>query len=86
LGYHHDGAFSNGQAIRGVQEAWLAFFAFTESILLATFAAILAAHRSEILEKPGGGTSSSGPVLATTTTAAPDSVGDVETVGTYEGM
>ena len=37
-----------------MQEVWLAFFALTESILLASFAAILAAHRSEILEKPGG--------------------------------
>lgn len=37
-----------------MEEIWLAFLTLTESILLASFAAILAAHRSEILEKPGG--------------------------------
>lgn len=31
----------------------MAFFALVQSILLASFAAILAAHRSEILDKPG---------------------------------
>lgn len=50
-GYHKDEDLEQGQ--NKVQEVWLAFFALTESILLASFAAILAAHRSEILEKPG---------------------------------
>ena len=53
LGYHKDEDFA-AQGQNGVQELWLSFFALTESILLASFAAILAAHRSEILEKPGG--------------------------------
>ena len=53
VGYHKDGEFAQeGQS--KAQEVWLAFFALTESVLLASFAAILAAHRSEILEKPGG--------------------------------
>ena len=51
-----------------MQEVWLAFFALTESILLASFAAILAAHRSEILEKPGSSSV----------------VEETETVGTYD--
>jgi hypothetical protein len=33
-------------------EIWMAFFSLSQSILLASFAGILAAHRSEILEKP----------------------------------
>lgn len=33
------------------QEIWMAMFAFIQSLLLGSFAAILAAHRSEILEK-----------------------------------
>ena len=51
MGYHKDGVFQEGQS--GIPEAWLSFFALVQSVLLATFAAILAAHRSEILEKPG---------------------------------
>jgi hypothetical protein len=35
------------------EESLMAFFALVQSILLASFAAILAAHRSEILDKPG---------------------------------
>jgi len=35
------------------EETLMAFFALCQSILLGSFAAILAAHRSEILDKPG---------------------------------
>jgi hypothetical protein len=35
------------------EESLMAFFALVQSILLGSFAAILAAHRSEILDKPG---------------------------------
>jgi hypothetical protein len=35
------------------EETLMAFFALVQSILLGSFAAILAAHRSEILDKPG---------------------------------
>jgi hypothetical protein len=51
MGYRHDVKSSTGSA--GVEELWLAFFALLQSLLLGSFAAILAAHRSEILDKPG---------------------------------
>jgi hypothetical protein len=51
MGYRHDVKSSSGSA--GVEELWLAFFALMQSLLLGSFAAILAAHRSEILDKPG---------------------------------
>ena len=35
------------------QESLMALFALLQSILLGSFAAILAAHRSEILDQPG---------------------------------
>jgi di/tricarboxylate transporter len=35
------------------EESLMAFFSLAQSILLGSFAAILAAHRSEILDKPG---------------------------------
>jgi hypothetical protein len=35
------------------EEAFMSFCALTQSVLLGSFACILAAHRSEILEKPG---------------------------------
>jgi hypothetical protein len=35
------------------EESLMAFFALGQSVLLGSFAAILAAHRSEILDKPG---------------------------------
>ena len=54
IGYHKDGQYAEEGQTKA-PEFWLAFFALTESILLASFAAILAAHRSEILEKPNGG-------------------------------
>ena len=37
----------------GVEEVWMSLFSFIQAILLGSFAAILAAHRSEIVEKPG---------------------------------
>lgn len=66
VGYYRDENFKEGQ--HGIQEIWLAFFALTQSTLLASFAGILAAHRSEILEKPGGGSGAE----------------ETETVGTYD--
>lgn len=69
VGYYRDVTFKSGQ--RGFQEIWLAMFAFTQSTLLASFAGILAAHRSEILEKPGSGASVS-------------VADEAETVGTYD--
>lgn len=36
------------------EESLLSFLALVQSLLLGSFAAILAAHRSEILDKPGG--------------------------------
>jgi len=35
------------------EESLMALFAFVQSVLLGSFAAILAAHRSEILDQPG---------------------------------
>lgn len=35
------------------EESLMSFFSLLQSILLGSFAAILAAHRSEILDKPG---------------------------------
>ena len=37
----------------GVEEFWMSLFSLIQALLLGSFAAILAAHRSEILEKPG---------------------------------
>lgn len=51
MGYRHDVKSTSNSA--GVEELWLAFFALLQSLLLGSFAAILAAHRSEILDKPG---------------------------------
>jgi hypothetical protein len=51
-----------------MEEIWMAFFSLSQSILLASFAGILAAHRSEILEKPS--------------TLLVDN--ETETVGTYD--
>lgn len=51
IGYNKD------QRLHGMpakEETFLSFFALVQSVLLGSFAAILAAHRSEILEKPGG--------------------------------
>mmetsp|Transcript_35898 Transcript_35898/g.74653 ORF Transcript_35898/g.74653 Transcript_35898/m.74653 type:complete len:110 (-) Transcript_35898:201-530(-) len=53
LGYKVDEGNAEGVA-NGLQELWMAIFALVQSLLLGSFAAILAAHRSEILEKPGG--------------------------------
>jgi hypothetical protein len=36
------------------QESLMSFFCLIQCILLGSFAAILGAHRSEILDKPGG--------------------------------
>jgi hypothetical protein len=35
------------------EETLMSFFALCQSVLLGSFAAILAAHRSEILDQPG---------------------------------
>ena len=35
------------------EEAFMSFFSLVQSVLLGSFAVILAAHRSEILDKPG---------------------------------
>lgn len=50
LGYSRDQVNARMSA---KEEAFLAFAALAQSILLGSFAAILAAHRSEILDKPG---------------------------------
>jgi hypothetical protein len=41
------------EGLSAKEETLMAFFALVQSILLGSFAAILAAHRSEILDKPG---------------------------------
>jgi hypothetical protein len=50
LGYAKDQR-KNGLSTK--EESLMAFFALTQSALLGSFAAILAAHRSEILDQPG---------------------------------
>jgi hypothetical protein len=50
LGYAQDQTLS-GQSSK--QEVLMSLFCVVQSILLGSFAAILGAHRSEILEKPG---------------------------------
>lgn len=52
FGYHYDQGKSAGKG-SGVVELWMSLFSFLQAVLLGSFAAILAAHRSEILEKPG---------------------------------
>jgi hypothetical protein len=51
IGYGKDQAYMR---MSPKEESLMAFFALIQSILLGSFAAILAAHRSEILDKPGG--------------------------------
>eukprot|EP00523_Entomoneis_sp_CCMP467_P009023 CAMPEP_0168727614 /NCGR_PEP_ID=MMETSP0724-20121128/5266_1 /TAXON_ID=265536 /ORGANISM="Amphiprora sp., Strain CCMP467" /LENGTH=112 /DNA_ID=CAMNT_0008774447 /DNA_START=338 /DNA_END=676 /DNA_ORIENTATION=+ len=53
VGYKTDEFQSDGVDANGWEEFWMALFAIVQSLLLGSFAAILAAHRSEILEKPG---------------------------------
>lgn len=68
VGYKVDGRTSDASDTGGMEEIWMAFFSLSQSILLASFAGILAAHRSEILEKPS--------------TLLVDN--ETETVGTYD--
>jgi signal transduction histidine kinase len=49
IGYERDQAFIN---MPNKAESIMAFLALCQSVLLGSFAAILAAHRSEILDKP----------------------------------
>ena len=51
IGYGRDQAFMRQSA---KEESLLSFLSLVQSLLLGSFAAILAAHRSEILDKPGG--------------------------------
>eukprot|EP00527_Entomoneis_sp_CCMP2396_P004901 CAMPEP_0198140064 /NCGR_PEP_ID=MMETSP1443-20131203/3274_1 /TAXON_ID=186043 /ORGANISM="Entomoneis sp., Strain CCMP2396" /LENGTH=110 /DNA_ID=CAMNT_0043802375 /DNA_START=312 /DNA_END=644 /DNA_ORIENTATION=- len=52
LGYSHDERDAGEDGQNSIQELWMSMFALVQSILLGSFAAILAAHRSEILETP----------------------------------
>ena len=52
LGYAKD---QHSMNMSTKEETLMAFIALLQSILLGSFAAILAAHRSEILDQPGGG-------------------------------
>jgi uncharacterized membrane-anchored protein len=61
LGYGRDQALIN---LSSKEEKLMAFLALLQSILLGSFAAILAAHRSEILDKPISGGSISNPIIA----------------------
>ncbi|KAI2505841.1 hypothetical protein MHU86_8617 [Fragilaria crotonensis] len=48
-GYGRD---QRASGMSGKQESLMAFFTFLQCVLLGSFAAILGAHRSEILDKP----------------------------------
>lgn len=48
LGYRKDNRIDN---INSVQELLMSMICFAQFVLLGTFAAILGAHRSEIIEK-----------------------------------
>jgi uncharacterized membrane protein len=50
IGYAKDQKFSGSS---NKEEAFMAVFALVQSVLLGSFAIILAAHRSEIIDKPG---------------------------------
>lgn len=50
VGYGKDQRERGESAFR---EGIMSFFSFVQSVMLGLFAAILAAHRSEILDKPG---------------------------------
>lgn len=49
----YDKAEESGMKIGSFEEFWMAMFSLSQSVLLGSFAAILAAHRSEILDEPG---------------------------------
>jgi hypothetical protein len=51
VGYGRDQAYMR---MGSREESLMAFMSLLQSLLLGSFAAILAAHRSEILDKPGG--------------------------------
>lgn len=57
LGYRKD---QKNDELPVVTETIMAFFALLQCVLLGTFAAILGAHRSEILEKHEEGASAAG--------------------------
>jgi uncharacterized membrane-anchored protein len=60
LGYGRDQALVN---LSSKEEKLMAFLALLQSLLLGSFAAILAAHRSEILEKPTTGSMSNTTII-----------------------
>jgi hypothetical protein len=51
LGYRKDNL---DDELPATQETFMSFLCLTQCILLGSFAAILGAHRSEIIEKQGG--------------------------------
>jgi hypothetical protein len=57
IGYGKDQDMAN---LSSKEEKLMALLAFLQSVLLGSFAAILAAHRSEILDKPTVGNGSAG--------------------------
>eukprot|EP00562_Extubocellulus_spinifer_P010318 CAMPEP_0178509358 /NCGR_PEP_ID=MMETSP0696-20121128/21245_1 /TAXON_ID=265572 /ORGANISM="Extubocellulus spinifer, Strain CCMP396" /LENGTH=115 /DNA_ID=CAMNT_0020138977 /DNA_START=249 /DNA_END=596 /DNA_ORIENTATION=- len=75
LGYAAD---RSEQALSSYEESLNAFFCLVQCLLLGSFAAILGAHRSQILEKSGGGGGGAGGGNVAGTQSA-DSLGD-----TYE--
>jgi hypothetical protein len=76
LGYGRDQAMIN---LSSKEEKLMAFLALLQSILLGSFAAILAAHRSEILDKPATGASISNTTMATGVGGAKINNGDDST-------
>jgi len=52
MGYRKDNRIDN---LPAGEELFMSMISFVQFILLGTFAAILSAHRSDILDKPGNG-------------------------------